>query len=67
MSVVKVSSSPDRYLGEPEKIWRTRKRFWGADSENTRQWAARMPSGEIEWLTVAEKNVLLATFEFEAV
>ena len=63
MAVVKVSVSPDRYLGEPEKIWHERKRFWGADPESTRQWAARMPSGEIEWLTVAERDVLLATFE----
>ena len=66
MAVVKVSSSPDRYLGEPEKIWRRMRSPREKNPENTRQWAARMPSGEIEWLTVPERDVLLATFEIGA-
>ena len=66
MAIVQISSNPDRYLGEPEKVWRELRRWWIKNPENTRQWAARMPSGQIEWLTVAEKNVLLATFEVVA-
>jgi len=63
MAIVKVSSNPDRYLGEPERISREMRRWWIKNPESTRQWVARMPSGAMEWLTAAERDVLLTKFE----